>query len=107
MAYQIKTSLLFIIIALVMICIPKTSCRPNGESPGATTVNIEREEGYEDLSDRDYIRVKPCIFNMATMELCMRCAKVTKSTIVYPMCCSNEDTVLDWCREYIYYGSTS
>lgn len=37
-------------------------------------------------------------------ELCQRCSKVTKSAIVFPMCCSNEDDTMDWCKAYVYYG---
>jgi len=38
------------------------------------------------------------------MELCQRCAKATKSSIVFPMCCANDDGVKNWCEEYVYYG---
>lgn len=34
----------------------------------------------------------------------MRCAKVTKSETIYPMCCNNDDGVKDWCNEYVYFG---
>lgn len=38
------------------------------------------------------------------MELCQRCAKATKTKLAFPMCCSNEDNVTNWCKEYVYYG---
>ena len=67
--------------------------------------DVDPSEYYGNLS-RDVIKqIQKCDRNLETMELCMRCAKVTKSEIVYPMCCDNEDSVKDWCFEYIYYGS--
>nr|CAD7266179.1 unnamed protein product [Timema shepardi] len=36
--------------------------------------------------------------------LCQRCAKSTKSSLVYPMCCQNTEEVMDWCKEYISFG---
>jgi hypothetical protein len=41
------------------------------------------------------------------VEVCQRCAKQTKSPIVYPMCCVNEDDVYNWCGKYINYGKKS
>lgn len=35
---------------------------------------------------------------------CQRCAKLTKSRIVYPMCCYNDEDVHTWCENYIGYG---
>ncbi|XP_057671735.1 uncharacterized protein LOC130903570 [Diorhabda carinulata] len=37
-------------------------------------------------------------------EMCQRCAKQTKSSLVYPMCCNEEDEVHSWCYKYINYG---
>ncbi|XP_017785798.1 PREDICTED: uncharacterized protein LOC108568957 [Nicrophorus vespilloides] len=37
-------------------------------------------------------------------ETCQKCAKQTKSPLVYPMCCSDEDGVYAWCERYIHYG---
>nr|CAD7462436.1 unnamed protein product [Timema tahoe] len=36
--------------------------------------------------------------------LCQRCAKSTKSSLVYPMCCQNKEEVMDWCKRYISFG---
>lgn len=59
-----------------------------------------------DLSESVIKKIQKCEKDIETMELCMRCAKVTQSEIVYPMCCDNEEKVKDWCRQYIYYGAT-
>ncbi|KAJ8970476.1 hypothetical protein NQ317_017742 [Molorchus minor] len=38
------------------------------------------------------------------IEICQKCAKQTKSPIVYPMCCNEEDEVHNWCYRYTTYG---
>ncbi|CAG9858205.1 unnamed protein product [Phyllotreta striolata] len=40
-------------------------------------------------------------------EICQRCAKQTKSPIVYPMCCNEEDEVHNWCFRYTNYGKVA
>ena len=49
-------------------------------------------------------RIRPCFADNDTMELCQRCAKESKATNVFPLCCSNVDAVQNWCTEYIYFG---
>uniref|UniRef100_A0A9I3FGL1 Secreted protein n=1 Tax=Anopheles epiroticus TaxID=199890 RepID=A0A9I3FGL1_9DIPT len=63
-----------------------------------------RSADYEDYYDADYKRVQQCYEDEDINELCQRCSKVTKSSIVFPMCCNNEDHTMTWCREYVYYG---
>lgn len=36
--------------------------------------------------------------------LCQKCAKYTKSTIVYPMCCGDLEEARLWCQSYIDFG---
>ncbi|KAF7271341.1 uncharacterized protein LOC143198827 [Rhynchophorus ferrugineus] len=50
------------------------------------------------------IHNNPCIYYDMKAEVCQRCAKQTKSPIVYPMCCNNEEKVYHWCVKYIHYG---
>ncbi|XP_050088472.1 uncharacterized protein LOC126572840 [Anopheles aquasalis] len=64
----------------------------------------KRSSNYDDGFDIDYDRVKKCFEDEDTNELCQRCSKVTKSSLVFPMCCNNEDETLTWCREYVYFG---
>ncbi|XP_044253922.1 uncharacterized protein LOC123004637 [Tribolium madens] len=45
--------------------------------------------------------------DLTVIEVCQRCAKQTKSSIVYPMCCENEDDAYNWCDQYINYGKKS
>ncbi|XP_063920456.1 uncharacterized protein LOC135135358 [Zophobas morio] len=45
--------------------------------------------------------------DLKVVEVCQRCAKQTKSPIVYPMCCVNDDDVFNWCERYINYGKKS
>ncbi|XP_053670593.1 uncharacterized protein LOC128720916 [Anopheles nili] len=63
-----------------------------------------RSVEYEDYYDADYKRVQQCYEDEDINELCQRCSKVTKSSIVFPMCCSNEDDTMKWCKAYVYYG---
>ncbi|CAG2063079.1 unnamed protein product [Timema podura] len=53
-------------------------------------------------------RASDILDNLATKEeidtLCQRCAKSTKSSLVYPMCCQNKEEVMDWCKRYISFG---
>uniref|UniRef100_A0A182MU08 Uncharacterized protein n=1 Tax=Anopheles culicifacies TaxID=139723 RepID=A0A182MU08_9DIPT len=63
-----------------------------------------RSVDYEDYYDADYKRVQQCYEDEDINELCQRCSKVTKSSMVFPMCCSNEDHTMTWCKEYVYYG---
>ncbi|KAH1003635.1 hypothetical protein HUJ04_003520 [Dendroctonus ponderosae] len=46
----------------------------------------------------------PCVYDDFKVEVCQFCAKLTKSPIVYPMCCNSEDNVYEWCNKYINYG---
>ncbi|CAH1119580.1 unnamed protein product [Phaedon cochleariae] len=48
-----------------------------------------------------------CIGDSTKREICQRCAKQTKSPIVYPMCCNEEDEVHSWCFRYTNYGKVA
>lgn len=37
-------------------------------------------------------------------EMCEKCAKVSRNQFVYPLCCSNDQQVGDWCHKYINYS---
>ncbi|KAL5285941.1 hypothetical protein ACFFRR_007555 [Megaselia abdita] len=94
-------------VCLIVICalVLSASARPkdNHKPPKATLSDIDRSE-YGDLSDETILKVKQCENDMDKMELCMRCAKETKSELVYPLCCADEDDVQGWCHEYIFFG---
>ncbi|KAM7343200.1 uncharacterized protein ACRADG_010340 isoform 2-T2 [Cochliomyia hominivorax] len=70
-----------------------------------------KEDVYNDgsyngnLDNKTIQQLRQCDMDLETMELCMRCAKVTKSTIVYPLCCANEDKIKDWCHDYVFFGA--
>ncbi|XP_017090841.1 uncharacterized protein [Drosophila bipectinata] len=68
------------------------------------TASVDPSEYHGNLSEETILKVQQCEKDTATMELCMRCAKVTKSQIIYPMCCSNDDGIKDWCNAYVFYG---
>ncbi|XP_052841289.1 uncharacterized protein LOC128255624 [Drosophila gunungcola] len=73
--------------------------------PSAGDAKVDPSEYHGNLSVETVLKVQQCEKDSNAMELCMRCAKVTKSDIVYPVCCSNDDGIKDWCREYVYYGN--
>ncbi|KAH8418629.1 hypothetical protein KR222_007627, partial [Zaprionus bogoriensis] len=85
-------------------------CRPSKDSVAEAETNtggllVDPSEYPGNLTPETILKVQQCEMDQATMELCMRCAKVTKSEIIYPMCCNNDDGVKDWCYEYVYYGN--
>ncbi|XP_031356579.1 uncharacterized protein LOC116180634 [Photinus pyralis] len=48
--------------------------------------------------------INGCHIDSKVQDTCQRCAKVTKSNVVYPLCCGNEDDVFVWCQRYLEYG---
>uniref|UniRef100_A0A1A9ZV68 Uncharacterized protein n=1 Tax=Glossina pallidipes TaxID=7398 RepID=A0A1A9ZV68_GLOPL len=72
--------------------------------------NIQSEDSYDrsqynsNLDEKTIQQVRKCEMDQNAMELCMRCAKVTKSVIVYPLCCGDEENVQQWCHDYIFFG---
>lgn len=87
-----------------MLSINTGQCRPEKRRhklPHTTTTPIPEVDTIDPESVR---QIQPCFDNPDTMDLCQRCAKESKSTIVFPLCCSNIDNVKDWCKEYIYFG---
>ncbi|XP_046400570.1 uncharacterized protein LOC124166905 [Ischnura elegans] len=50
------------------------------------------------------ITIDDCQASVDIRILCQRCAKVTKSIVVYPMCCNNTQGARQWCFSYVSYG---
>ncbi|XP_018336809.1 uncharacterized protein LOC108745184 [Agrilus planipennis] len=61
-----------------------------------------RPQPYDNSLNPDM--VKECESNRKVEAICQLCAKRTKSVIVYPMCCSNEEDVYTWCLNYLNFG---
>ncbi|XP_049533078.1 uncharacterized protein LOC125949783 [Anopheles darlingi] len=116
---------LALVVVLLASIIPQTTARPSTDIEQQSQARLlehllrmrlgeggsiqhkrhhKRSSNYDDGFDIDYKRVQQCYEDEDTNELCQRCSKVTKSSLVFPMCCSNEDETLTWCREYVYYG---
>ncbi|XP_019867711.1 uncharacterized protein LOC109596587 [Aethina tumida] len=74
---------------LVFLLIQNAATRPGllGEFP----------DGVEDK----------CSDESPTIEVCQRCAKTTKSPLVYPMCCSNQEDAFNWCVRYVNFGNVN
>lgn len=109
---KFDNKLLLLLALLLVACLPiGTNCRPSspdadvGVVESQTKLLVDPSEYPGNLTPETIRKVQQCEMNQATMELCMRCAKVTKSEIIYPMCCNNDDSVKDWCHDYVYYGN--
>lgn len=90
-----------------MLSINTGQCRPEKRHRHVhkhlrtTTTPAPEEDTIDPESER---QIQACFDDPKTMDLCQRCAKESKSKIVFPLCCSNIDKVKDWCEEYIYFG---
>ncbi|XP_055705225.1 uncharacterized protein LOC129802981 [Phlebotomus papatasi] len=102
----IKMKSLTILCILILLVIETVSCRPSDRNR-PTVSRAEAEDILTQLHDLEPVedrRILKCYEDDDLMELCQRCAKATKVRHAFPMCCSNEENVRDWCREYVYYG---
>ncbi|XP_033246909.1 uncharacterized protein LOC117187973 [Drosophila miranda] len=105
MAQKMFHNILLLIATLLLITLNDgVEARPSPEE-SKTKMLVDPSEYNGDLSVETIKKVQQCEMDTATMELCMRCAKVTKSEIIYPMCCSNDDGIKNWCHSYVYYGN--
>eukprot|EP00099_Drosophila_melanogaster_P012409 NP_001286730.1 uncharacterized protein Dmel_CG4269, isoform C [Drosophila melanogaster] len=93
-----------ILVVTLLVLSSDVEARPSSSGVGGEA-NVDPSEYHGNLSVETVLKVQQCEKDTNTMELCMRCAKVTKSEFVYPMCCGNEDGIKDWCREYVYFGN--
>ncbi|XP_022217821.2 LOW QUALITY PROTEIN: uncharacterized protein LOC111071034 [Drosophila obscura] len=104
MAQKMFYNILLLIATLFLIPLNGgVRARPSPEESN-TKMLVDPSEYNGNLSVETIRKVQQCEINGSTMELCMRCAKVTKSEIIYPMCCNNDDGIKDWCHAYVYYG---
>lgn len=94
-----------LLVACLSICVQGRPSPDADVGPGAEAqLLVDPSEYPGNLPPETILKVQQCEKDQTTMELCMRCAKVTKSEIIYPMCCNNDDSVKDWCHDYVYYG---
>ncbi|XP_014251837.1 uncharacterized protein LOC106667993 [Cimex lectularius] len=64
-----------------------------------TTPYLREKRQWDDIVDQ-------CKIYDSTETTCQRCAKETKSVIVYPMCCEGRESAREWCTTFINYGIT-
>ncbi|XP_059607732.1 uncharacterized protein LOC132255646 [Phlebotomus argentipes] len=101
----IKMKSLTILCLLLMLAIGAVSCRPSDRKPAQPRTQIQDVVAeFHDMDPAEFERIRRCYEDDDTMELCQRCAKATKVRNAFPMCCSNEDSAQDWCKDYVYYG---
>ncbi|XP_062134442.1 uncharacterized protein LOC133844459 [Drosophila sulfurigaster albostrigata] len=101
-----KQMLLLTLLLVACLSAVSVSCRPSSVE-AEKTLSVDPSEYPGNLPEETIRKVQQCEINQTTMELCMRCAKVTRSEIIYPMCCNNDDSVKDWCYDYVYYGNSN
>ncbi|CAH0547486.1 unnamed protein product [Brassicogethes aeneus] len=88
----IFNQMIFVNLVFALFLLKLATCRPG------VPFEWPNNNGDEDRCIQDDVEV---------IEICQRCAKQTKSPIVYPMCCKNEEDALNWCNSYINYGKPS
>ncbi|CAH4037394.1 unnamed protein product [Pieris brassicae] len=87
-AFCSKTSILSIILVLCITNLIKEvdSMPPWLKNSGVFTESAE------------------CHTDDELLDLCQRCAKLTKSRLAYPACCSTDIQARNWCSDYVYFG---
>jgi hypothetical protein len=74
-----------------------------------TTLCVDAYPIYEasdmrEITEEDVNMPTQCQLHSGTEILCQRCAKSTKSSTLYPMCCGNMANVQEWCEKYLNFG---
>uniref|UniRef100_A0A6M2DUK1 Putative secreted protein n=1 Tax=Xenopsylla cheopis TaxID=163159 RepID=A0A6M2DUK1_XENCH len=87
--HKITMPICIFALTLMVACMQMAEAKPTWRSP------------YQNSIDRS---LGMCDSDEEVMELCQRCAKVTKSNTVFPMCCDNHDEALTWCNQYVNFG---
>ena len=55
------------------------------------------------LTTKDWIYIG-CNLQEEVRDLCQRCAKVTRSTVAYPLCCQPRENPRIWCMKFLAFG---
>ncbi|XP_050358257.1 uncharacterized protein LOC126778610 [Nymphalis io] len=81
-----------IVTLLILMCIAavirESNARPPWLAPGSGVFTESAE----------------CHTDDELLDLCQRCAKLTKSKLAYPACCSTDLQARKWCSDYVYFG---
>ncbi|XP_039761696.1 uncharacterized protein LOC120634891 [Pararge aegeria] len=78
--------------ALVLLCISALIQESNARPPWLSHGSGIFTESAECHTDDELL------------DLCQRCAKLTKSRLAYPACCSTDLQARKWCSDYVYFG---
>ncbi|XP_005176872.1 uncharacterized protein LOC101901173 [Musca domestica] len=96
----VLTLIVLLAVAILLPAVKLTHSMPIDED----YLNDDHSGEYNGrLDEETKEQVRQCEEDQTAMELCMRCAKITKSTTVYPLCCGNVEGVKEWCYAYVYY----
>ncbi|CAG5027643.1 unnamed protein product [Parnassius apollo] len=85
---RISAACLFLFLYMLVYCIQNTNARPPWLAPGSGVFTETAE----------------CHTDDELLDLCERCAKLTKSRLAYPACCSTDLQARKWCSDYVYFG---
>lgn len=67
-------------------------------------ISIMAAKPYESNMFRRTENLSRCEKNTEVDITCQKCAKITKSNVVYPMCCTDKEDAYRWCYKYINFG---
>ncbi|RVE43419.1 hypothetical protein evm_011933 [Chilo suppressalis] len=85
MKHTIRSILLLLCMAII---IRETNARPPWLSKGSIVFTESAE----------------CHTDDELLDLCQRCAKLTKAKSALSACCSTDLQARKWCSDYVYFG---
>ncbi|XP_063630657.1 uncharacterized protein LOC134801951 [Cydia splendana] len=86
----LKHSIALLLLSMCLAMLVRDSnARPPGKSEPATGIFSESAQ---------------CKTDDELVDLCQRCAKLTKGKDAYKTCCSADLNARKWCYDYVYFG---
>ncbi|XP_061379294.1 uncharacterized protein LOC116775648 [Danaus plexippus] len=85
---SVKTKTAVLVLLFMALVIKESNARPPWLSPDSGVFTESAE----------------CHTDDELLDLCQRCAKLTKSKLAYPACCSTDLMARKWCSDYVYFG---
>nr|CAH0109840.1 unnamed protein product [Daphnia galeata] len=73
-------------------------------SPTLSSIDSAFDDVDMSLLRRAMRQGNDCDSQEEVRELCQRCAKVTRSTVAYPLCCQPRENPRIWCMKFLAFG---
>lgn len=90
-----------VLVSLLLISLPqRTMSAPHTPANGIRSWNDYVAIFKPKVELREAVEVA-CAPGRPDRDLCERCAKVTRSELVYPLCCAQEGDVRQFCVNYL------